>query len=30
MDPRPVYGYYKFDLDSFQTDRCVLIAWLAP
>ncbi len=30
MDPRPVHGYYKFDLDSFQTDRSVLIAWLAP
>jgi hypothetical protein len=30
MDPRPSYGYFKFDLDSFQTDKSVLIAWLAP
>ena len=28
MDPRPDYGYYDFDLESFQSDRTLLIAWL--
>ena len=28
MDPRPTYGYFDFDLNSFQTDRSVLVAWL--